>query len=301
MKHVLVSGGTGLVGRYIVEECLAAGFTVTVAGRTRPAEDLFYTRVGFRPLALDPDRDQTAIFDGIDIFVHAAFHHVPGRYRGGEGDDPDGFIRQNRDGTIALFNAARNAGVRRAVFLSSRAVYDGYPPGTDLPETLPPNPQSLYGKIKWETEQEIAALGAPGFVPISLRSTGVYGDLSPNKWHDLFVRYMNGETIAPRAGSEVHGRDLARAILIVAGAPVYKVTGKAFNVSDIVTDTRMILLPLKSAVAGSNPLPERGDHESVSVMSTAKLNALDWRTGGMPLFDATLETLTSDFLKGSKD
>lgn len=296
MKHVLVSGGTGLVGRYIVEECLAAGFSVTVAGRTRPAEDLFYSKVGFRPLTLDPDRDQTAIFDGIDIFVHAAFQHVSGRYRGGEGDDPEGFIRQNRDGTIALFRAARRAGINRAVFLSSRAVYDGYPAGTELSESMTPEPESLYGKVKWEAEQAIAELAAPGFVPTSLRATGVYGDLSPNKWHDLFERYMKGEPVAARAGSEVHGRDLARAVLTVAAAPVYKVSGKAFNVSDIVTDTRAILSPLKSAIAGSRPLPERGDHESVSVMTTAKLNALGWRTGGIPLFDATLDALISDFL-----
>jgi NADPH:quinone reductase-like Zn-dependent oxidoreductase len=37
----LVTGGTGLVGRYIVETLLDAGYDLVVAGRTTPAESLF--------------------------------------------------------------------------------------------------------------------------------------------------------------------------------------------------------------------------------------------------------------------
>jgi UDP-glucose 4-epimerase len=37
----LVTGGTGLVGRYIVETLLDAGYEVTVTGRRPPADDLF--------------------------------------------------------------------------------------------------------------------------------------------------------------------------------------------------------------------------------------------------------------------
>ena len=95
---VLVSGGTGLVGRYIVEELLAGGYSVTVGGRQAPAPDLFSRSVNFLPLSLDPDRDQIEAFDDAYFFVHAAFDHVPGKYRGGEGDDPadvglDGALR----------------------------------------------------------------------------------------------------------------------------------------------------------------------------------------------------------------
>ncbi|WP_174800504.1 NAD-dependent epimerase/dehydratase family protein [Martelella limonii] len=295
MSRVLVSGGTGLVGRYIVEECLSAGHAVTVAGRTPPEPELYAAPVGFRPLTLGapvPDR----LFSGIDVFVHAAFSHAPGRYRGGEGDDPDGFLARNVAGSIALFEGAEAAGVRHAFFLSSRAVFDGYPAGTVLSETVPPNPKSLYGRAKHQVEQALAALARPGFIPVNLRATGVYGDLSPNKWEPLFERYARGETIEERAGSEVHGRDLARAILTLLDAPIPKISGKAFHLSDIVTDTHTILAPLKAAMALQHPLPPRADQAAVNAMTTTSLNALGWRTGGMPLLSATLQTLVSRFI-----
>ncbi len=82
---VLVSGGTGLVGRYIVEELLAAGYTVIIAGRHAPLPRFFSRPLEFAPLSLDPAHDHIEAFDDAYFFVHAAFHHLPGQYRGGEG------------------------------------------------------------------------------------------------------------------------------------------------------------------------------------------------------------------------
>ncbi|WP_180901308.1 NAD-dependent epimerase/dehydratase family protein [Martelella soudanensis] len=296
MKRILVSGGTGLVGRYITEECLAAGHRVSIAGRRPPEPGLFTAPVGFLPLELGGSISD-GFFAGVDVFVHAAFSHAPGRYRGGEGDDPAGFLTRNVEGSIALFEAACRAGVKHVFFLSSRAVFDGYPAGTPLPETIPPQPQSLYGKAKWDAEQALSALARPGFIPVSLRATGVYGDLLPNKWEALFERYAAGEDIAARAGSEVHGRDLAGAILTVLDAPIPKISGKTFHVSDIVTDHHTILAPLKAALQSSHPLPPRADQSAVSAMMTTRLNALGWRSGGIPLFSATLQTLVERFIE----
>ena len=295
MKNILVSGGTGLVGRYIVEACLAAGHRISVAGRRSPKQGFFATPVGFVSLELG-EPVSPGLFKGVDVFVHAAFSHAPGRYRGGEGDDPEGFLKANVAGSIALFEAACRAGVKHAFFLSSRAVFDGYPAGMPLPETTPPQPQSLYGKAKWEVEQALSALARPGFIPVSLRATGVYGDLVPNKWEGLFERYVAGEEVAARAGSEVHGRDLAGAILTLIDAPIPKISGKAFHVSDIVTDNHTILAPLKAALQSSHPLPPRADQSAVSAMTTTRLNALGWRSGGMPLLSATLQTLVTRFI-----
>ena len=197
----LVTGGTGLVGRYIVETLLVAGYEIVVADRTPPADDLFAKPVAFRPLTLDPQADFTDLFAGIDVCIHAAFEHLPGRYRGGEGDDPRQFRRANLDATINLFEAARSAGVQRVVFLSSRAVYDGVPHGTPLTEELRLQPTSLYGEIKLAGEHALAELNAPGFVTSSLRLTGVYGGLRPNKWDTLVADYLAGREVTPRAAA----------------------------------------------------------------------------------------------------
>lgn len=291
MTTVLVSGGTGLVGRYIVEHLIAHGYRVKVGTRHAPGPDLFSRDIAHVPLTLDPDADQIGAFDKVDHFVHAAFSHLPGRYRGGEGDDPGGFLRQNLDGTVRLFEAARRAGVRRTVFLSSRAVYDGLPAGQALDESRPLAPTTLYGDVKYKVEQALAAMSEAGFRGISLRVTGVYGDLRPNKWDELFADYLAGRTITPRAGSEVHGRDVAAAIQLMLEIDSAQLAGQIFNVSDLVTDTRDILAPLKAVRDCPHPLPEAADKSTVREMPTDRIRGLGWTPGGKDLLEATVASL----------
>jgi UDP-glucose 4-epimerase len=287
----LVSGGTGLVGRYIVGVLLDAGHDVVVAGRHRPPDSLFSRPVRFRPLSLSDDKVPTGLFDDVQEFVHAAFAHEPGRYRGGEGDDPDGFLRRNLEGSVKLFETARLADVSRTVFLSSRAVYDGLPAEELLTEEAPLSPTSLYGRVKLDCEETLAGLNAPGFVTASLRLTGVYGGLRPNKWEGLIADYQAGKEMPVRAGSEVHGEDVGKAVRLLFEAKAEDIGGRSFNVSDIVADTREILAGL--GVTGKS-LPEAGDRSSVAVMDTARIRGLGWQPGGWPLFTDTLRALARD-------
>ena len=48
-SRVLVTGGGGQVGRFIVEALLASGHEVTVAGRAPPGRDIFVLRADFLP------------------------------------------------------------------------------------------------------------------------------------------------------------------------------------------------------------------------------------------------------------
>ena len=289
----LVSGGTGLVGRYIVETLLEAGYETVIGGRTPPADNLFPMPVEFRSLSLDPDTDHSALFAGVDVFIHAAFEHLPGRYRGGEGDDPAGFRRRNLDGSVSLFTAAIRAGVHRAVFLSSRAVYDGVPSGAPLVETLQLKPTSLYGEVKLLGERALARLNEPNFITASLRLTGVYGELRPNKWDELFASYLAGEPVPVRAGSEVHGRDVGQAVRLMLEADAVRVGGQVFNVSDLIADTRDILSPLHLAFPEAPDLPQAADKAAVAEMDTQKIKKLGWCPGSQPLFEETLQGLVA--------
>jgi nucleoside-diphosphate-sugar epimerase len=93
-----------------------------------------------------------AMFDGMDTVVHCAY------------DFQKGALQKNIEGTIALFEAARQRGVRRQVFissLSSRA-----------------DAQSDYGKAKFAVEAYIRDLGGiivrPGTV---LGEGGIFGKM----------------------------------------------------------------------------------------------------------------------------
>lgn len=288
---VLISGGTGLVGRYIAEELLSAGYKVAIGGRNPPPTGLFPQPVSSVPLSLDPTENQSGAFDDAYFFVHAAFSHVAGKYRGGEGDDPQGFRRLNLDGSVKLFETARKAGIRRCIFLSSRAVYGDGTAGEELTEAIKPMPNTLYGEVKRDAEHALFSQSAPGFVTTSLRATGVYGDLRPNKWDDLFGDYLSGRPAPSRAGTEVHGRDLGRAVRLLLETEASRIDGQAFNLSDILTDTHEILGHLQTATDCPHALPAPAELGAVSVMDTAKIRALGWQAGGKPLLKQTIETL----------
>lgn len=290
---VLVSGGTGLVGRYIVNGLLEAGHAVVVGVRTPPPSQCFVREAKYVPMTLDPDRDQSGIFVGIDAFVHSAFDHLPGKYRGGEGKDPKRFRRLNLDGTLTLSKGAKAAGVQRVVFLSSRAVYDGLPDDVELGETAALSPTSVYGQVKWEAERTLRDMATADFVTSSLRLTGVYGDLQPNKWDGLFADYLAGRPVASRAGTEVHGADVASAVQLMLEADADDVSGQAFNVSDIVVDHAEVLAPLRDALRSSTPLPRPADLTALRRMPTDKIVALGWRPGGKQLLNDTLKKLVA--------
>lgn len=292
MKRILVTGATGIAGRFIVENLLARGYEVTAAARNKPEAGFFSQPVEFAEFSLDSGADWLPLFEGTGRFVHCAFDHVPGRYRGGEGDDPDKFRRLNLEGSVALFEAAKRASVKRAVFLSSRAVYGKQPEGLVLTEETEPHPDTLYGEIKLETERAIAAMTDENFLPASLRVTGIYGPPAPgkkHKWQDLFAAYLSGETLSPRIGSEVHGDDLAVAVRLVLEldkGPLFNAaitgnpSGTVFNVSDILLDRHDLLAAVKAETACPHSLPPHSRPGAFNVMDSSRLKALGWHPRG---------------------
>ncbi len=291
MMRIFVSGASGLVGRYVVNGLQQAGHTVIAGTRNDPPPGWFTRPAQFRRLILEPNMDQATAFQDVDAFVHAAFDHVAGRYRGGEGNDPDGFWHRNLAGSVRLFENAKSAGVGHVVFLSSRAVYDDLPLKTVPFEDTALRPTSLYGKLKLATEEALAGLASPVFRTTSFRLTGVYGNLRPNKWDKLVRAYLDGEAVPVRAGSEVHGQDVARAILLLLEKSPPQGVPQTFNISDILTDTATILTTIKRTTGCPHPLPADAGKTSVTIMPTDRIRRLGWRPGGLPLLLKTVEEL----------
>ncbi|NDR59023.1 NAD-dependent epimerase/dehydratase family protein [Aliiruegeria sabulilitoris] len=283
-----ITGATGLVGRFVAEEALTAGDTVLSLGRTPPRPGFFSEPVSHMPFELGASPPS---LEGVDALIHLAFQHLPGRYRGGEGTDPEGFQRANLAGTFRLFDAARRDGVKRILFLSSRAVYGDWPAGTRLQETLAPRPDTLYGQVKWKAEQALAGLHGAEIATASLRATGVYGPAGPgqaHKWEELFRDFLAGAEITPRVATEVHGVDVASALRLLLNAAPDKLAGQVFNLSDLVLDRRDLLREVARITGASKPLPPSADVTQVSEMDCARLRGLGWKPGGWPLLRRTL-------------
>lgn len=280
--RVLLTGAGGQVGRFIRADLAAAGHEVITLGR-RPVEGAAHIRWELgAPVVLPPAA----------ALVHAAYDHLPGLYRGGEGDDPEGFWRRNVEGSRALFEAALGRGVTRVVFLSSRAAYGDPPGGAVLREGDPAAAgATLYGQAKLAAERMLDALADQGLAPVSLRATGVFGQVpggGEHKWAGLVRDYLAGRPVAPRVATEVHGADLAAAVRLLLEKPE---TGRLYNVSDLILDRRDLLAEVRALTGCPHPLPERSEQGGLAVMATDRLRALGWRPRGAERLMAELPAL----------
>lgn len=280
--RILITGASGTIGRFLCRRLADEGSHVTALGR-RPVEGMDVEFARFDLSGASPRLPEG------DALVHCALHHEPGKFRGGEGEDPDRFRRLNVAGTGALFQAAKNAGCRKVVFLSSRAVYGDARRGETLRETDDPQPDSLYGQVKLDGERALEELCDARFCGVSLRATGVYGTppgLFVHKWTGLFEDFRSGAETEPRCASEVHGDDLAAAVSLVLRTVEHGFD--VFNVSDLLLD-RHDLLTLFSECSGlTGALPARAASRP-GVMETSKLRRLGWQPGGHEKLKAFVE------------
>lgn len=164
--RVLVTGASGFLGRAVAAAVRDAGHEVTTFQR-RPSGV-----PGVRDLAgTVTDRPAVhAAVQGIDAVVHlAAKVSLAG--------DPRDFVRVNVDGTRDLLHAARSAGVRRVVAVSSPSVaHTGTAiAGDDARPADPEHARGEYARTKAAAELLALAADAPGFAVVAVRPHLVWG------------------------------------------------------------------------------------------------------------------------------
>jgi nucleoside-diphosphate-sugar epimerase len=170
-KPILVTGGTGFIGGRLAER-LAYESQAEVRLLVHDwRHAVWASRLPARLIDGDitrPDSLAEAL-DGCDTVFHCA----------GVGGDTEICRRINRDGTLHLLEAAKAAGVRRMVYLSSVAVHGPNPPD-DADESAPfVRTGNAYGDSKIDAEEAIISftqrhpLGV-----VVLRPTFVWGPRS---------------------------------------------------------------------------------------------------------------------------
>ena len=171
--NILITGATGFIGGFIVDEALSRGMQVWVAVRpTSSRKYLSDPRIQFLELNLSDKEQMKRQMDGLrfDYVVHAA-----GATKCLHAED---FFRSNTEGTKNLVQALmeQQMPLKRFVFVSSLSVYGPVAeqqPYREICGDDTPQPNTAYGRSKLAAEQYIESI--EGFPYVILQPTGVYG------------------------------------------------------------------------------------------------------------------------------
>jgi len=272
VKRYLVTGGAGFIGSHLVRALLERGDTVRVldnfsSGRRENLEGATASNNGRRLEIMEGDiRDAAAVADAVRnvevIFHEAAFVSVPESM-----EKPQDCFDTNITGTSILFEAARNAGVRRTVIASSAAVY-GDADILPLSEDTPLRPLSPYAVSKRVDEMYVQLYDASfGLEAVALRYFNVYGPRQrPDSMYaaavPIFIRRLRDHKPVRVFGDGGQTRDLiyvadvVHANLIASEHP--SAAGKIFNICTGQSTRILDLLDVLFKLIPNSPTPEFG-------------------------------------------
>jgi UDP-glucose 4-epimerase len=167
-RRILVTGGSGFIGRHVVSELTAAGARIRVVDlQPHPDPDV---EIVVGDLA-DPVVLEASLQGGIDGVVHLAA--VTSVLRSLE--HPDLTYRTNVAATHGLLEGARAAGASALVFASTNAV-TGPMEAPAITEAASLRPLTPYGATKAAAEMLMSAYTASyGVRCCTVRLTNVYG------------------------------------------------------------------------------------------------------------------------------
>ncbi|RKS72739.1 UDP-glucose 4-epimerase [Motilibacter peucedani] len=274
--QVLVTGGSGFVGRSVVPALLKAGHRVRVVDRDAYPDPAVPTVVGE---LRDPAVRAAAFAAPTDAVVHLAA--VTSVLRSVE--DPVGTYETNVAVTAGLLELARTTAARRFLLASTNAVVGDVGTAT-ITEDSPLRPLTPYGATKAAGEMLLSGYLSQGLSTCALRFSNVYGPGMAHK--DSFVPRLMRAALAGGGvsvygdGTQVrdliHVADVARGVLLALGSevtgPVILGAGSSVRVLDIVEAARRAT---GREIPAEHVPPKPGEMPAV-IVEPARARALGW-------------------------
>lgn len=259
---VLVTGGAGYIGSFMVKRLLDDGHTVTVADSLeRGYEKAVDQRATFAKGDLNDAAFITNLFSGetFDAIIHFAGYISVGESM----KDAYMYFNNNVSSSLHLLEEARKHNITKIVFSSSAAVY-GSPVKVPIPEDHQKDPESPYGEsklmfetiLKWyQKVYQLNSVSLRYFNACGAALDGSMGELHDPETHIIpnAIKAVLGNRPFTLYGSDyktpdgtcvrdyIHVLDLVEAHLLAlsklekdSGSFVYNVgTGKGFSNKEV--------------------------------------------------------------------
>lgn len=250
---VFLTGGTGFIGGEVARRLRDRGDRVRALvrdpGRAQRLADLGCELV-VGDLSDEPAL--AAACAGADAVVHgAALYEI-----GVPADRRAALVDTNVAGTERVLGAALSAGVRKAVYVSTVAVFgntrravvdETYAKPADVPST------SVYEQTKAEAHRRAGEIARRGLPLVIVLPGVVYGPGDPSSFGELVRQFLTGRLpVLPFPGlgvTPVHRDDVAAGVLLALDAGV---PGESYVLAGEPTTNRELLTVL-AAAAGRRP------------------------------------------------
>lgn len=289
-KRVVVTGGAGFIGANYVHYALSAHpdwqivvlDKLTYAGNLENLEGVMH-RIEFIQGDIANPADARKALQGADAVLNfAAESHVDRSLL-----DARAFVRTNIEGTLVLLEAARQAGVRRFLQVSTDEVY-GDLSGTERHslETDPFRPRSPYAASKAGAEHLVLAYGiSHGLDVVITRGSNTYGPYQyPEKIIPLFITNALEDRPLPIYGDGSAVRDYMHALDHAAGIDLVLhrgMAGEAYNLGareqvSGVQVAEAILAALGKPATLKKFVADRPGHDYRYSVDPSKAEALGW-------------------------
>lgn len=298
--RILVTGGAGFIGSYLIPVLLERGAEVVVFDVTRTPE------------ALKPLRERITYVTGnlaspADLYRTMMEHRPTGVFHLGAvlagpcEEDPVMGFQVNFQSTLTLLDAMRALGARRMVMVSSISVF-----GRDVPEPVRDdavkNPATIYGLTKLASEHLLLWYASRhGLDTRALRFTWVFG---PGRITGITALYSShlldaiarGEALEVRnpdeTGDWLYVKDAVRALLLAwdAEAPaqrIYNIAGGVHSIREVI-QIAVRLRPEARVTLARNT--ERASPYPAAYDDTAARRELGWQP------DYTIEAAVREHL-----
>lgn len=258
----LVTGGSGFLGLHLLRRLAERG----IPARSLDLEPLEIELAAVEAVVGDV-RDETLVrraLDGVEVVVHAAAALPSG------GD----LEAVNASATARLAQLARDAGVRRSVFVSSAVVYGILPP--PVAETADPRPCEPYGRSKLAAERAWLA-AAPA--PLVLRPSAFIGPERLGVFGILFRWIREGRRIYVLGCGDNRYQlldvdDLVRAIEAAGGRGGDGVVNVGGRISGTVRDDLETLIRHAGSASRVVGVPAAPAKAALAALEMARLSPL---------------------------
>ena len=185
MAKVVVTGGSGMLGRWVVRHFVEQGYDVLNVDTRRPDEPVCKTLIA----NLENLGETYGALSGADAVVHLAAIPAAHIYT------PEVTFRNNVMSTYNILEAAAGLGIRKAVIASSESsygiVFAVHPPAPQyvpVDENHPQLPEDSYGLSKVVNEKTAEMFHRrTGMQVVSLR----LGNVIPPEWYERFPSFIN--------------------------------------------------------------------------------------------------------------